>query len=158
MSAQHVQKHTKTFLGLEFILGVLTFDNEYVHRVIRAEPKDSFTYFYRAFLHKSLVKADQHISFVCAKGNMSNFFPFSLFRFISIFLMVYRPSMSNNTLFSKLSFFHFISLVYFFSLLFFLFTQGFNRFSILIYRLGVTGQLDHPLYRNPFGQKIFFLV
>ena len=37
---------------------------------------------------------------------------------------------------------------------FFLFTQGFYRFSILIYRQDVTGHLGHPLYRNPFGQKI----
>ena len=40
MSAQHVQKHTKTFSELEFILGVLRFDNEYVHKVIESEPKD----------------------------------------------------------------------------------------------------------------------
>ena len=79
MSAQHVQKHTKTFSELEFILGVLRFDNECVYKVVSAEAKDSFSYFYRAFLHKSLVKADQHLNFVCAKGNMSIFFHFLYF-------------------------------------------------------------------------------
>ena len=110
MSAQHVQKHTKTFLGLEFILGVLTFDNEYVHQVVKAEPKDSFTYFYRAFLHKSLVKADQHINFVCAKGNMANFFPFSLFCFIYIFLRWSIDRLCQTILYFQNSHFFILSL------------------------------------------------